>query len=135
MTRIALASLAGFATYFVLGGVFFGALPAMLAEFAKYPAIYRPADAIKRVMPVGMLAMLVAIGALAVLYDRFYRGGSCAVAGAEFGALVGVYALGSFVIHNHVNLNIGGKLTIFQAIAYFIEWVATGLAIGVVHGG
>jgi hypothetical protein len=135
MMHLALATLAGFVTYFVLGGVFFGVLPAMRAEFAKYPAVYRSADAIKKVMPAGMLAMLVAIGALAVLYDRFYRGGPCLIAGAEFGALVGVFAVGSFVIHNHVNLNIGGKLTLQQSIAYFIEWVATGVAIGMVHGG
>ena len=135
MTRLALSALAGFVAYFALGGVFFGAMPAMRAEFAKYPVIYRPADAIKRVMPAGMIAMLLAIGALAVIYDRFYRGGSCLVAGGEFGALIGVYAVGSFVIHNYVNLNIGGKLTVFQAVAYFIEWVATGIAIGMVHGG
>ena len=133
--RLALETLGGFVTYFVLGGIFFGVLPTLRIEFAKYPAVYRPADAIKKVMPAGMLAMFVAIGALAVLYGRWYRGGSGMVEGAAFGAVIGVFAIGSFVIHNYVNLNIGGKLTVQQAIAYFIEWVATGVAIGMIHGG
>ena len=32
-----------------------------------------------------------------------------------------------------VNSNIGLKLTIEQAVAYFIEWVAVGVAIGLIY--
>jgi hypothetical protein len=34
--------------------------------------------------------------------------------GARFGALIGVFALGSLVVHNDVNLQIGVKLTVQQ---------------------
>jgi len=36
--------------------------------------------------------------------------------------LIGLFAIGSFVLHNYVNLNIGLKITVASAIAYFVEW-------------
>jgi hypothetical protein len=39
----------------------------------------------------------------------------------------------TFVVHNHVNLNIGLDLTLNQAVAYFVEWVATGIVIGLTY--
>jgi len=132
LTRIALAALGGFIAYFVLGGLFF-AIPGMRNEFQKYPAIYRTQEGIRRVMPAGMVAMFVAILVLAVLYAMLYRGGSGFVEGARFGALIGIFAVCSFVIHNWVNLNIGGKLTLQQSIAYFIEWTVVGFVIGLIY--
>lgn len=131
-SRIALAALAGTVAYFVLGGLVFGLSP-LTNEFRKYPAVYRPADQIKRVMPLGMVAMLLSIAALAVLYAMLYRGGSGLADGARFGALIAVYSVGSFVIHNHVNLNIGGRLTTGQAIAYLVQWTVVGVVIGLVY--
>jgi len=84
-------------------------------------------------MPLGMGAMLVSIFVLAVIYAMLYRGGSGAAEGARFGALIGVFAIGAFVVHNYVNLNIGLKLTMQQAVAYFVEWVVTGLVIGLIY--
>src|SRR5208282_1237417 len=118
-TRIALAALGAFVAYFILAGVSFVALPSLKTEFQKYPAVYRPHDSIMAVMPVGMAAMLVAIVALAVIYAMVYRVGYGATQGALFGALIGVFAIGAFVVHNYVNLNIGAKLTMVQAVAYF----------------
>jgi hypothetical protein len=37
------------------------------------------------------------------------------------------------VLHNYVNLNIGLKLTVEQAIGYFIEWLAVGMVIGLTY--
>jgi hypothetical protein len=84
-------------------------------------------------MPAGMAFMFVAIVVLAVIYAMLYRGGSGIIEGARFGALIGVFAIGSFVVHNYVNLQIGLKLTIQQAIAYFAEWVIVGLVIGLIY--
>ena len=70
---------------------------------------------------------------LAVIYAMLYRGGSGIVEGARFGALIGVFAICSFVMHNYVNLNIGLKLTIEQGIAYFVEWTVVGIAIGLIY--
>jgi hypothetical protein len=99
----------------------------------KYPAVYRSREGIKSTMPVGMAAMFVSILALAVIYAMLFRDGSGLVQGAQFGALIGVFAIGSFVVHNYVNLNIGLKLTIEQAVAYFVEWLVTGIVIGLIY--
>ena len=131
--RVALAAVGAFVTYFALGGLLFGLLPQMRSEFARYPAIYRTQESLKSVMPMGMAAMFVAMLVLAVIYAMLQRGGSPLSDGAKFGALVGVFAIGSFVIHNYVNLNIGMKLTIQQAVAYFVEWVLTGIVIGLIY--
>ena len=131
-TRIALAALGGVVVYFTLGTLFFAFSP-LKNEFRRYPAVYRTMDDMKKVMPIGMLAMVLSIAVLAVLYALAYRGGPALVEGARFGALVGLYALGSFVLHNHVNLNIGWALTIGQAIAYFIQWTIVGIVFGAIY--
>jgi hypothetical protein len=55
------------------------------------------------------------------------------VEGLRFGVLVGLFFIGSFVVHNYVNLNIGGKITIQQGIAYFIQWTVVGVVIGLIY--
>jgi hypothetical protein len=62
-----------------------------------------------------------------------YRGGSGIVEGARFGALIGVFAICSFVVHNYVNLNIGLKLALMQAAAYFVQWTIIGIVIGLIY--
>ena len=135
--RITLASLGAFVAYMVVGGVLFAVIPALKAEFAKYPAVYRSQQGQMSHMPVGMAAMLLSIVVLAVLYARMYSGGSGIGSGikegAIFGVLVGLFAIGSFVLHNYVNLNIGVKITAFSAIAYLLEWTVVGIVIGLIY--
>ena len=133
LSRVALAAVGAFVAYFFLGGLSFVLFPSLKDEFLKYPAVYRTPDAMKSVMPAGMVAMLVAMIVLAVIYAMAYQGGSGISEGARFGALIGVFAICAFVIHNYVNLNIGSKLTIQQSIAYFVEWLAVGLVIGLIY--
>jgi hypothetical protein len=133
LIRLFLAALAAFVVYFAFGFLTFGMLPALKSEFLKYPAIYRSQEAIKSVMPIGMAAMFVAMLALTWIYSLLYKGGSGLIEGARFGVLIGLFCVCSFVIHNYVNLNIGGRLTIAQSLAYFVEWVVVGIAIGLVY--
>jgi uncharacterized protein DUF1761 len=133
VTRILLAAFGAFVAYFALGGLLFGLLPMMRTEFMKYPAVYRSQEGIKKTMPCGMIAMFVAMLALAVIYALLYQGGSGLAEGARFGALIGIFSVCSFVIHNHVNLNIGAKLTLQQSVAYFVEWLAVGMVIGLIY--
>jgi hypothetical protein len=133
LTRIFLAALGAFVAYFALGGLLFGLLPIMRNEFMKYPAVYRSQEGIKKIMPFGMIAMFVAMLALAVIYALLYQGDSGLAEGARFGALIGVFSVCSFVIHNHVNLNIGAKLTLQQSVAYFVEWLGVGIVIGLIY--
>ena len=131
-TRIVLAGVGATVVYFVLGFVLFALTP-LADEYRKFPAIYRTPDAMKRVAPIGMLGMLAAFIALAGLYALACRGEAPFLEGARFGALVGVFAIGSFVLHNYVNLNIGLKLTLGQAVAYFIQWVVAGIVLGLLY--
>ena len=131
--RVVLAALGGFVAYFATGGLMFVAMPWMKTEFKKYPAVYRPHESIMKVMPAGMAAMFVSIAVLAMIYAMGYHGGWGVVEGARFGALIGVFAMGAFTVHNFVNLNIGWKLTVEQSVAYFVEWVVVGVVIGVIY--
>ena len=133
LPRILLAALGGFVAYFILGSIFFAALPCLRNEFMKFPAVYRTQESMKPVLPFGMLAMFVAMIVLAVLFAMTYRNGSGMFQGATFGALIGIFSVCSFVVHNYVNLNIGLKLTVEQAAAYFVEWVVTGMVIGLIY--
>src|SRR5512134_2200461 len=96
LTRIALAALAALVAYFIVGGIFF-AIPAMSAEFAKYPAIYRTGEAINAVMAVGVLGILLAIGAAVVIFARMHPAGAGIEAGITFGIILAAFQLGSFV--------------------------------------
>jgi hypothetical protein len=51
----------------------------------------------------------------------------------HLGALIGLFSVCTFAVHNYVNLNIGLTLTIYQSIAYFIQWVIVGAAIGLIY--
>ncbi len=132
-TRIGLTALGGFVAYLVLGGLLFVAFPTMKSESLKYPAVYRSQDGIKSIMPFGMAAMLVAMIVLAVIYSMLYQGGSGLAEGARFGALIGLFSICAFVVHNYLILNIGLKLTLQQSAAYFLEWFVTGIVIGLIY--
>ncbi len=80
-----------------------------------------------------MIAMLFSNLVLAVLYSFIYQGGSGLIEGARFGALIGLFAIGAFVLHNYVNLNIGLKLTLQQCMIYFLEWQFVGIVIGLIY--
>jgi hypothetical protein len=132
--RIALAALAALVAYFMVGGIFF-TIPAMRAEFAKYPAVFRTGEAINSVMAVGVLGILLAIGAAAVIFARMHPTGAGIKAGIRFGVLLAVFQLGAFVLHNHMNLNIGWRLSALQGIAYTTEWIVVGIVISLVYRG
>jgi hypothetical protein len=130
--RIALAGLGGTVAYFVLGFLLLAVLP-IADELSQYAAVYRPEESMKRVAPVGMVALLLAMMALAALYALAFRDGSVLARGLRFGVLVGVFAAGSFILHNYVSLNIGLRLALLQAVAYFVQWVGSGIVIALIY--
>jgi hypothetical protein len=131
--HIALASLGATVAYFVFGFAMFAALPAMKSEFMKYPNVFRSQEKMMKLMPWGMVAILVSIVVVAVLYAKAYPAGGGIASGACLGALIGVFAVCTFVVHNYVNLQIGLALTLYQGITYFIQWVIVGAAIGLIY--
>jgi dihydrofolate reductase len=134
LARIALAALAALVAYFIVGGIFF-VIPAMRTEFAKYPAIFRTGEATNSVMPVGVLGILLAIAAAATIFARMHPTGAGIKEGLKFGVILAVFQLGSFVLHNHMLLNIGWRLSALQGIVYAAEWIVVGLMISLVYRG
>lgn len=131
-SRIALAGLVATVVYFVLGFVLF-ALSPLADEYRQFPAVYRTPESMKGVAAVGMVGMLLSMLALAALYALTYHVGAPIAQGVRFGLLVGLFALGSFVLHNYVNLNISLRLTVGQGIAYLIQWVIAGVMIALIY--
>jgi hypothetical protein len=84
-------------------------------------------------MPFGMVGIVISIVVVAILYAKIYVVGGGIVAGASLGALIGIFMVCVFVVHNYVNLNIGLQLTFYQGIAYFLQWVIVGAAIGLIY--
>lgn len=131
-SRIALAGLGATVSYFVLGFLLF-ALSPLANEYRRFPAVYRTQEAMKGVAPIGLVGMLGSMIALAALYALTRRDGPPIANGIRFGLLIGVFCTGSFVLHNYVNLNIGLKLTVGQAIAYLIQWIVAGVVIALIY--
>ena len=131
--RVILAALGGFAAYFAIGAAIFALVPSLIKESRKYPGVYRDQQGQMSHMAVGMAATFLAILVMVVFYAQLYHIGSGLAQGAAFGALIGLFVVFGFVFHNYVNLNIGLKLTLQNAAAYFLEWVVTGIAIGLIY--
>lgn len=132
-SRIALAAIGATLAYFVVGGILFAALPWLRDEFMKYPGVFRTQDDMKRVMPIGMISILVGIAVVTVLYAKAYPAGGGVFDGARFGALIGVFAVCGFALHNHMLLNISTTLTVGQAISYFVQWLIVGIVISLIY--
>jgi len=130
--HIALASLGATVAYFAFGFALFAALPAMKSEFMKYPNVYRSQESMMKAMPFGMIAILIAIAVVAFLFAWIHPAGGI-VSGLYLGTLIGIFSVCTFVIHNYVNLNIGLKLTLYQGICYFIQWLIVGTVIGLIY--
>jgi hypothetical protein len=131
--HIAYASLGATVAYFAFGFALFAALPQMKSEFMKYPNVYRPQDSMMKVMPFGMVAILISIVVVAVLYAKIYPAGGGIASGLCLGVLIGIFSVCTFVIHNYVNLNISLALTLYQGVCYFIQWVIVGTAVGLIY--
>jgi hypothetical protein len=132
-SRIALAALGGLVAYFAFGFLLLGLVPALINEAHKYPDVFRPKEKMMSVMPIGMAATFVAILVVAIIFAMMPQGGSGIMEGARFGVLIGIFVVCGFVVHNYVNLNIGLKLALGQAVAYFVQWTIVGIVIGLIY--
>jgi hypothetical protein len=128
-----LAALGGTVASFAFGALVFWLVPSLIKEAHKYPAVFRPGEEMKTVMPIGLVATYMAILVAAFIFARMHPGGSGALHGAHFGVLIGIFVVCAFVLHNYVNLKIGLKLALGQAVTYFVQWIIIGLVIGLIY--
>ena len=132
-SRLALAALGGTVASFVVGFLVLWLVPALFEEGHKYPAVFRPKEEMMSVMPIGLGATFVSILVVAIIFAMIHHGGSGVAEGARFGVLIGIFVVCGFVLHNYVNLNIGLKLALGQAVAYFVQWTIIGIVIGRIY--
>jgi hypothetical protein len=84
-------------------------------------------------LPIGLAATFLAILVVAIIFAMIHPGGSGTMEGARFGVLIGIFVVCAFVLHNYVNLDIGLKLALGQAVAYFVQWTIIGIVIGLIY--
>jgi hypothetical protein len=131
--RLGLAALGGMVASFAFGFLTLWLVPALIEEAHKYPAVFRPKEEMKTVMPIGIVATFLSILVAAIVFALIHPGGSGIAEGARFGVLLGIFVVCACVLHNYVNLNIGLKLALGQAVAYFIQWTIVGIVIGLIY--
>ncbi len=127
---LGLAALGGTVASFAFGFLVIWLVPALMNEGHKYPAVFRPKEEMMTVMPFGLVATFIGILVVAIIFAM--TGGSGTTEGARFGVLIGIFAICN-VLHNYVNLNIGLKLALGQAAAYFVQWTIVGTVIGLIY--
>ena len=132
-SRLALAALGGMAASFAFGFLVFWLVPGLIKEGHKYPAVFRPKEEMMKVMPIGFGGTFISILVVAIIFAMNHQGGSGTTEGARFGVLIGIFVVCAFVLHNYVNLNIGLKLALMQAAAYFVQWTIIGIVIGLIY--
>ena len=128
-----LAALGGTVAYFVFGFLVLWLAPGLINESRKYQAVFRPKEEMTKVMPIGLVATFMAILVAAIIFAMNHQGGSGTTEGARFGVVIGIFVVCAFVLHNYVNLNIGLKLTLMQAVTYFVQWTIVGTVIGLIY--
>jgi hypothetical protein len=132
-SRLGLAALGGMVASFAFGFLVLWLVPALLEEGHKYPAVFRPKEEMMTVMPIGLVATFISILVIAIIFAMIHQGGSGITGGARFGVLIGIFVVCASVLHNYVNLNIGLKLALGQAVAYFLQWTIIGIVIGLIY--
>jgi hypothetical protein len=132
-SSLGLAALGGTVASFAFGFLVFWLVPALINEGHKYPAVFRPKEEMMTVMPIGLVATFVSILVVAIIFAMIHHGGSGTTEGALFGVLTGIFVVCAFVLHNYVNLNIGLKLALGQAVTYFVQWTIIGTVIGLIY--
>ena len=132
-SRLGLAALGGTVASFAFGFLVLWLVPAIFEEGHKYPAVFRPKEEMMAVMPIGLVATFISILVAAIIFAMIHQGGSGITEGARFGVLIGIFVVCAFVLHNYVNLNIGLKLALGQAVAYFVQWTVVGIVIGLIY--
>jgi hypothetical protein len=129
--RIALAAVVATIVDGLYGFLVYGTL--LTPEFARYPAVYRSADAGMAYLPAMFACIFVALLVVAAIYAKGYEGGSGIAEGARFGVLFGVFVAALFGGVNYATLNIGRRISLELAAAAVVEWTLVGMAIGLAY--
>jgi hypothetical protein len=131
MSRVALAAVAAWVVDAVYGFCVYGNL--LQSEFARYPNMFRPMETQVAYMPFLFGGILLAMFAAAYMYAKGYEGGSGAMEGARFGALIGLVMVGYVALVNYAIFSMGRRLAGSMALSFLVEWIIAGIVIGIVY--
>lgn len=94
--------------------------------------IYNRAEPI---VPLGFLTMLIQGIVMAVIYPRYYRGGSHYQEATRFSLLMGIFLYSVSTLANAAKIDVSpmGTWLGIQATFHVIQFVACGLALGFVY--
>ena len=115
----------------IYGFVVYGNL--LTAQFAAYPGVIVPPTTQGPFMGYLFGGIFLAMLAASFIYAKGYEGGSGVIEGARFGLLIGVLQIGYSVMVSYAITNIGRRLTGSMAVATFVEWILSGIVIGLVY--
>jgi hypothetical protein len=128
--RLAAAAAAAWIVDGLYGFVVYGNV--LTNEFAKYPGVFRPLEAMNAKMPFLFAGLLLTMLVATYIYAKGYEGGAGLQEGARFGALIGLFLVG-MTLGNYAVFNIGSQLAVSMAIAALVEWTIVGTVIGLVY--
>jgi hypothetical protein len=127
--RITIAAVIGTITYYVFGALTSGLFANV---YRPYEGIFRPRSAIMGYIPFGLAGTLVAMFIAAMIYAWGYKGGR-ALAGLQFGALMGLFVIFGCVVHDYVIVNVGLNVEVVEGLGQFVGWALAGTAMGLVY--
>lgn len=131
-SRLALAALGGTIASFVVGGLIIWLVPALMEEVQKHATVFRPREEMGRYLPYGFVASFIAVVVVTIIFAMIHQGRSGPMEGARLGVLIGIFAI-CHVGHNYANYSLGTKLAVGQGAAYFVQWIVTGIVIGLIY--
>jgi hypothetical protein len=129
-SRLLLSAFVAFAAFFTCGFLIEGLL--IRQDFAPYTAVYRSIEALKPLMPIGMLGAFTGILILTVLYAKSGMPANFPAA-LRFGLLAGLFVSLVYPLSNFVILNIGWRLGLETTLSAFVQWTVAGLVIALLY--
>ena len=129
--RLALTAVVATVVDFIYGYAVYGVL--LSGEFANYPNLFRPMDAMMPFLPIMFVGLLVGMFAMTWIYAKGYEGGNGIQEGMRFGFLVAVFIVGYVITGNYAILIIGRRISAYMALASLVEWLIVGMTIGAVY--
>lgn len=131
LKRMVIAGIGAWVVAFVYSLIVYGGL--LRSEFARYPGVYRSMHQATANLPILLIGSAVSMFSAVYMYGKGYEGGNGVAEGARFGAILGLFLVGSAGLANYATLNIGGRLGLSVVVAGFVEMVLIGSVIGALY--
>ena len=130
--RLGLASLAVFAVIFILEGLIHGVLLADL--YQQTSSIWRPQAEIQRLMWLMWLGYLILAPIFVFIYIKGYEANKGGVGqGVRYGLIIGILLSAPESLGWYTVLPIPGTLAFYWFVAFWVENIAAGTAVGLIY--